>query len=90
MHERANGSPQVLLGDWNTGPEGDDVEAEFPLNYGTIKQDGWENDEFVGHFCTWCPDDNDLLVADGTPKSVIDHIFVKNADVYNVDRVFDV
>ena len=37
MHEKENGSPQVMLGDWNTGPEGhDDVEAEFPANYDMI------------------------------------------------------
>ena len=41
MHEQENGSQQVMLGDWNTGPEGTDVVAEFPDNYNLIKQDGW-------------------------------------------------
>ena len=90
MHEKENGSPQVMLGDWNTGPEGLDVEAEFQDNYDLILLAGWENGnvEHGGAFCTWCPH-NDLFVADGTPKSAIDHIFVKHANVYNVERVFD-
>ena len=90
MHEQENGSQQVMLGDWNAGPEGDDVVAEFPDNYNLIKQDGWqnENDESGDPFCTWCPY-NSLFSEDGTPISTIDHIFVKGASSGNTRRVFE-
>ena len=41
MHEQENGSQQVMLGDWNTGPEGLNVVAEYPENYNLIKLSGW-------------------------------------------------
>ena len=38
MNEQDNGSPQVILGDFNSGPDGPNVEAEFGDNYDLIPE----------------------------------------------------
>ena len=90
MHDQENGSPQVMLGDFNTGPDGLNVESEYQNNYDLIKLAGWwnENEEDGDPFCTWCPY-NSLFYDDGSPISTIDHIFVKNHALSNVRRVFE-
>ena len=82
MDAQEDGSPQVMLGDFNTGPAGLNVEAEYPENYAIIEADDWQNQnvESGDPFATWCPC-NTLYVDDGSPISAIDHIFVKNAGV---------
>ena len=90
MHEKENGSVQVMLGDWNTGWQGENVEPEYPNNYDLIIQDGWWNENYKHNdpFCTWCPY-NTLFKDDGTPISTIDHIFVKGGYIGDVRRVFE-
>ena len=41
MDAQEDGSPQVMLGDFNTGPAGLNVEAEYPDNYAIIEVDDW-------------------------------------------------
>ena len=90
MEVQEDGSPQVMLGDWNTGPVGPNSEGEYPENYAVIEADGWQNEniESGNPFATWDPS-NTLWYEDGTPISTIDHIFVKNSSVQNTRRVFD-
>ena len=91
MNERNNGGPQVMLGDFNTGPDGDNILAEFGENYALIEAEGFRsaNIESAEDFCTWCPDENLLLEDDGTPTSAIDHVFTRNASSSNSERLFD-
>ena len=69
-----------MLGDWNNGPDGLHVTAEFKDNYDLLRHDGWWDGlaESGDPFCTWC-EFNTNFVEDGTPEANLDHIFVKNA-----------
>ena len=87
----------MLLGDFNTGPEVlPYIEAEIGENYPLIVEQGWYNlnIESGEPFCTWCPEENNLITSIdvGVPDSVtsaIDHVLVRNAGVKDTRRIFD-
>ena len=86
-----------MLGDFNTGPEVlPNIEAELGENYPLFVEQGWynENIESGDTFCTWCPEENNLISSENNSifelkTSTIDHIVVKNAEVKNTRRIFD-
>lgn len=94
MAAQEDGRPQVMLGDWNCGPDGgpdSEARAEFPENYALVRADGWGDqnvDEGMPPFATWSPG-NSLYIADATPPAALDHIFVKNAAVRDTRRILD-
>lgn len=38
MNDKENGQPQVILGDFNAGPDGPSIVAEFGENYDLIPE----------------------------------------------------
>ena len=38
MNDQENGQPQIMLGDFNTGPDGPSVGAEYGDNYALIPE----------------------------------------------------
>ena len=80
-----------MLGDFNTGPDGPSVGAEYGANYALIPEQGWynENVESGDPFCTWCNEENFLVEFDGSPTSTIDHIVVRNGGIEDTRRIFD-
>ena len=90
MNERNNGGPQVMLGDFNCGPDGEKIFAEFGDNYTLFEADGYRSANIDAEgFATWAPEENKFLEDDGTPTSAIDHIFTRNAQASNSERLFD-
>ena len=92
MDERNDGKPQVMLGDFNTGPDGDSIFGEFPDNFQVIEDEGFRsaNIDSGNTFCTWCREENVLIPSyDPTPTSAIDHIFTRNTEASNTRRIFD-
>ena len=83
--------PIVLLGDFNTGPEGAQYVAEAPENYDALVADGWRNayaDRDDGE-CTFC-EDNALVGGDGEDGLLIDHILVLRFDgTVEIERILD-
>ena len=93
MAAQADGRPQLMLGDWNCGPDGgpnSEARAEFPENYALVRADGWgdQNVDTGAPFATWSPA-NTLYIADATPPAALDHIFVKGAGVRDTRRILD-
>ena len=66
LNAKDNGSPQVFLGDFNTGPSFPEFEiaAELPEHYQEILDDGYGNPnaDSATPFCTYCPTEN--LITD--------------------------
>eukprot|EP00735_Rhodelphis_limneticus_P009318 TRINITY_DN2684_c0_g1::TRINITY_DN2684_c0_g1_i1::g.26246::m.26246 TRINITY_DN2684_c0_g1::TRINITY_DN2684_c0_g1_i1::g.26246 ORF type:complete len:2107 (-),score=747.28,sp/P10493/NID1_MOUSE/42.33/3e-31,sp/P10493/NID1_MOUSE/41.57/2e-10,Exo_endo_phos/PF03372.18/18,Exo_endo_phos/PF03372.18/1e-07,Exo_endo_phos/PF03372.18/8.7e-12,Exo_endo_phos/PF03372.18/3e-07,Exo_endo_phos/PF03372.18/1e-08,EGF_3/PF12947.2/3.3e-08,EGF_3/PF12947.2/0.00018,EGF_3/PF12947.2/2e-08,EGF_3/PF12947.2/2e-08,EGF_CA/PF07645.10/1.5e+0 len=88
---------QVLLGDFNTGPDAAkyNVVNSFGSNYDTLIADGWDS-TYVGKDgaeCTWC-EYNSLAVAQypDTARELLDHIFTRgslqNAYMLSAERDF--
>jgi len=79
VNQKAGNDGKVLvLGDMNTGPEGKNYSAEEGANYAKFAaasltdayiRDGSEQ-------CTFCS--SNPLVGEGTPSTVIDHVFTRN------------
>ena len=91
MDDKENGQTQIMLGDFNTGPDGPSVDAEYGENYELIPEAGWYNENVASGdpFCTWCVDENFLVEDDGSPTSSIDHIVVRNGGIEDTRRIFD-
>ena len=90
IDDKEDGCPQVLMGDFNFGPEvaSENISAEFPDHYNSLVNDKW-----VGAnpgwgstpYCTWCPSSNGLSTGD--EDQIIDHIFVRGAKIQIRDSV---
>ena len=93
MNSKNNGSPQVMLGDFNVGPSIPEagIEGEYEENFTTILVDGWieANTDSASPFCTYCPEENETGLFEGDFRSAIDHIWVRNANVSNTKRILD-
>lgn len=85
-------SPVLLMGDFNTGPEGDNFTAEFPDNYDALVAGGPYDNAYVdapSATCTFC-NDNTLIDAEGDGGVTIDHILVRDFDgTVETERIFD-
>jgi endonuclease/exonuclease/phosphatase family metal-dependent hydrolase len=79
----ADSQTTLVLGDLNLGPGGDTHQAEQPDRYAAIA--GGFTGAFGGS-CTFCSDN--LLVADGKPSVLIDHVLVRGAEVTG-ERILD-
>lgn len=82
----------VLLGDFNTGPDGVLFEGEQVTHYEALA-DGWKNAYLEAQGdeaeCTFCSD-NPLVGGDGESGAVIDHILVMGHDGgFEAERVLD-
>ena len=59
MKSFENGSPQVILGDFNSGPAIPEhgISAERPETYERFIQKGFHSGNVLSPkpFCTWCP-----------------------------------
>ena len=91
--KRQDGVPQVWLGDLNVSPSipAFGIDGEYESNYNSIVADGWvEANTFSDTpFCTHCPEENVTGLFEGTYNSAIDHIWVRNANVSNPERLLD-
>ena len=83
IDDKEDGCPQVLMGDFNFGPEvaSENISAEFPDHYYSVVDDGWigANTGSTTPFCTWCPSSNPLSTGDN--DGILDHIFVRGAKI---------
>ena len=82
----------MILGDFNTGPEVlPYIVAEIGENYPLMVQQGWynQNIESGEPFCTYCPDENNLIISTNPDDRAIDHVLVRNAGVQDTRRIFD-
>jgi endonuclease/exonuclease/phosphatase family metal-dependent hydrolase len=88
MKGKAGDEPSLLLGDFNTGPELDDISAELPGNWGQIDSAGWSdpNVDQADPFCTWCASN---VLTGGSSNNLIDHVLVKGAEGTDPRRIFD-
>jgi len=70
--------PTVVLGDFNTGPATNQLDAELPANYQLFVDAGWVNIyvDFEDAECTYCS--GNTLVGNSGDK-VIDHVFLSGA-----------
>jgi endonuclease/exonuclease/phosphatase family metal-dependent hydrolase len=70
----------VLLGDLNTGPASDGVDAELPENFQALLDAGYQDTWTAGSTCTHCQE-NPLFCSKpegcGGPNSRIDHALLK-------------
>jgi endonuclease/exonuclease/phosphatase family metal-dependent hydrolase len=82
----------LLLGDLNTGPEGEGITASVPDNYALLPEAGFENAFLSGPnaACTFC-DSNPLVLSDDSGKNAtIDHILTRAIDApATTERVLD-
>ena len=93
MKSFENGSPQVILGDFNSGPAIPEhgISAQRPETYEKFIEKGFHSGNVLSPkpFCTWCPNNNNLIPDPREPASIVDHVFVKNADSRNPKRFWD-
>ncbi len=85
-------SPVLVMGDFNTGPDGELFDAEFEENYDAIVDSGGFDSPYADDDeseCTWC-DANTLIDEGDTDRLVIDHVFVRRFDgTVDVERIYD-
>jgi endonuclease/exonuclease/phosphatase family metal-dependent hydrolase len=79
--EKAGTDGQVLvMGDLNTGPEGNGYLDEVPSHYAKFVDAGYENPYIAqpGHLCTFCAD-NPIIArgSDDKNSAVIDHVLAR-------------
>lgn len=81
-------APQVLAGDFNTGPMTEGLSDELPESYAKFPADGWANPNMDSDMpmCTWC-DAN--LITGGSANEAIDHVFVRGATADDPIRFLD-
>jgi endonuclease/exonuclease/phosphatase family metal-dependent hydrolase len=80
--------PQMILGDFNTGPALELSVAELAENYQKLIDAGYTS-VYLGQQsdCTYC-DQNTLVGRDGNRGQVIDHIFIEDSSsLFTLDRV---
>jgi endonuclease/exonuclease/phosphatase family metal-dependent hydrolase len=85
-----NAGPIAWMGDFNTGPAGNEgVVAELPANYQLIVDSGYNSPFVAEGVCTYC--DENTIVDDGTGTggALIDHIFLKGLTASGVERSYD-
>jgi endonuclease/exonuclease/phosphatase family metal-dependent hydrolase len=83
----------VLLGDFNTGPDGVLFEGEQVEHYEALTAGGWKNAYLEAQGdeaeCTFCAD-NALVGGDGESGAVIDHVLVMGHDGgFDAERILD-
>ena len=78
LASRSGDEPQVLMGDFNTGPMVGELSGELTDNFEKFEADGWQNPntESANPMCTWCESN---LITRGSSNEAIDHVFVKGA-----------
>ena len=91
--DKNDGSPQVLIGDLNTGPSLPmfDIDPEFADQQQLLVDDGWvgANNNSESPFCTWCPSSNPNAALADLENNLIDQILVRNAQTSDPRRIFD-
>lgn len=84
-----DGAPVLILGDLNTGPAADGIDAEWPESFAALTGAGFAA-PFLSQSdasCTLCPD-NTLRSPDSRPK-LVDHVLVRGfAGSSTVERFF--
>ncbi len=83
----------ILLGDFNTGPEGVAFVGEVEENYRALVADGWVNTYLEAQGdqaeCTYC-DANPLVGGEGDSGVLLDHVLVLGHDgQFDGARIFD-
>jgi len=81
---------QALLGDLNSGPDGDGVTAQDPDGYDLLVADGFDVPyvDLDGR-CTFC-NDNPLIGGDDPEdNALIDHVMLKGFTDYSATRAID-
>ena len=81
----------VMLGDFNTSPEGPGISAYTPEPYNMITEEGYFSpymEEAPG--CTWCV--ANPIASDGDGDLILDHIFfnkIYRTETFQSERLFD-
>jgi endonuclease/exonuclease/phosphatase family metal-dependent hydrolase len=83
----------ILLGDFNTGPEGVEFVGEVEENYQALVADGWVNTYLEAQGdeaeCTYC-DANPLVGGEGDSGVLLDHVLVLgHGGEFDGERIFD-
>jgi hypothetical protein len=81
-----------LMGDFNAGPQGEDINPQFPDSYWYIRNSDfsdtqWLYDNLTGTplECTYCSDN--VLTSIVTKDRIFDHIFINNASQICVQNI---
>jgi endonuclease/exonuclease/phosphatase family metal-dependent hydrolase len=90
IDDKAGSEPVILMGDFNTGPEVDGVQAEQPDNYAALAE-GYDNPyEDDPALCTYCFDNPLNELGGSTSNELIDHVLVRDHGAsLTADRVID-
>jgi hypothetical protein len=94
-NRKAGGRPILMAGDFNCGlaNAGTGADEELPENCQTWLDDGFASPAAEELPCTFCNDENLVLMVDGGSGNVmIDHVYTKNLNANattQVRRVFD-
>ncbi len=85
-----NIGPIAWMGDFNTGPAGNDgVVAELPANYQLIVDSGYVSAFVEEGVCTYCDENTVGDDTPGTGGALIDHVFLKGLTASGVERSYD-
>ena len=93
LNEKNDGSPQVYLGDFQTGEAFPDqgIEEQWIDSFNLIESNDFVESELAKGqepFCTACPSINEQSFNNRIDINV-DHIFVRNAEVSGIERILD-
>lgn len=77
-----DGAPVLVLGDLNTGPAGDGIEAELPDSYAALPTAGFDDPFVTGPdaACTFCADNDLVRALDTGVDAILDHVLVRDVD----------
>ena len=93
MKSFEDGRPQVILGDFNSGPAipSQGIHEAYPGTYQRFLDKGWRtaNTWSPAPFCTWCPQENDQITDPDAVPQILSHIFTKDVNMINPKRFWD-
>jgi endonuclease/exonuclease/phosphatase family metal-dependent hydrolase len=86
-----SGEVDVMLGDFNTSPEGPGISAYTPEPYYMVTEAGYFSPYMeAAPGCTWCVENP--IASDGDGDLILDHIFfnkIYRDESFQVERIFD-
>jgi hypothetical protein len=93
MKSFEDGRPQVILGDFNSGPAipSQGIHEAYPATYQKFLDKGWRtaNTWSPAPFCTWCPQENDQITDPDAVPQILSHVFTKGVNMINPKRFWD-
>ncbi len=92
MDEADEEAPVIVLGDFNTGPDGDSFDAELPENYDALLRDGLLASPYAeadDAECTFCFDNALVGEGQGGGGVLLDHVLLLRAESMRAWRTLD-